>query len=316
MLEAVYALSLGVSFRGTDRELIAHGEDWFRLEGWCDEQHRLFTYRLQNEVAEKQFTLDGAKKMRLSHKQKIPVVLFEPEHLRLLRGSPSQRRDYLDTLLSRLWPDFSWTKHQFERVLTQRNNVLKRRLLPSQRADQLFVWDVQFADLAQQLVERRRALLTRIGRDISAVYSAIAQRPSDVVPAYECTVPGGNYRDTLLRLLDERSSIDAERGFTTIGPQRDDFTFTLGGVPAATSASRGEVRSLVLALKIIELRLFDEQADSAPILLLDDVFSELDSTRRRALAELARTHQTLITTTDADAITSHFAGDHHIITTD
>ena len=127
LLEALYVLSSGGSFRGQDRDLLRRGEEWFRIEGAYDQQQRIMTFRLQGDSVEKQFTLDGAKKARLTHQQRVPVVLFEPDHLRLLRESPSKRRDYLDTLLVRLQPDYSWLKHQFERVLTQRNAILKRR---------------------------------------------------------------------------------------------------------------------------------------------------------------------------------------------
>lgn len=316
MLEALYVLSHGTSFRGSDRDMIAHGSPWLRVEAVYDDQHRQLTLEHQpGGTVDKQFILDGVKKARLTHQQRLPVVLFEPDHLRLLRESPSHRRDYLDILLGKLQPDFTWLKHQFERVLLQRNNILKRRLPPLQRDDQLFVWDIKFAELSEQLVRRRRALVAIFDAQLSDMYSRIAQRTHHVELTYQNTVPQEDYRAGLLKLLQQNVGRDSERGFTTIGPQRDDMQLLLDGALAASAASRGEIRSLLLSLKIIELQLLREQHDSTPLLLLDDVFSELDAARRQALAQLAHDYQTVITTTDADAIAQHFLNGYQIIAT-
>lgn len=317
MLEALYVLSHGTSFRGTDREMVAHDSDWFRLEAAYDGLQRTMTCQIEPQgKLDKQFTLDGVKKARLTHNQRLPVVLFEPEHLRLLRASPSHRRDYLDTLLAKLQPDYTWLKHQFERVLLQRNNILKRRMPPALRDDQLFVWDIKFAELAEQIVRRRQELVAKFAAEMSEVYSNIARREHKVTLTYESTVPGEDYRNTALRLLQQNIQADSDRGFTTIGPHRDELIVRLDAATAATSASRGEMRSLLLALKIIELRMLHAFFDTPPLLLLDDVFSELDSGRRQALAQLAKDYQTLITTTDADAIVEHFLEGYHVIATE
>lgn len=307
LLEALYVLSHGTSFRGADREMVAHGNDWFRLHAVYDGLERTLTCKLESpSVIDKQFTLDGVKRVRLTHNQRVPVVLFEPEHLRLLRDSPSQRREYLDGLLVKLHPDYSWLKHQFERVLLQRNNVLKKHLSAVMRDDQLFAWDISFADLAEQIVRRRRELVAMIGSRISEIYSDIARASHTVVVQYEQKIAGDDYRAALLNALQTTVQHDSDRGFTTVGPHRDELIVLLDGVPALAAASRGEMRSLLLALKIIELEMVAEQSDTTPLLLLDDVFSELDTSRRKALASLANKYQTLITTTDADAVVGHF----------
>ncbi|MGH7196917.1 MAG: DNA replication/repair protein RecF [Candidatus Saccharimonadales bacterium] len=315
LLEALYVLSTGSSFRTNDRDLVQHGKNWFRIEALWDAEQRILKYQLKDDGIEKQFRLDGVKKARLTHAHRVPVVLFEPDHLRLLKESPSARRDYLDTLLVKLQPDYSWLKHQLERVLLQRNNVLKRRLPRAVLDDQLFAWDIKFAELAEQVSERRRELIATINQQIGNVYSKIAHKDSRVEMSYESQISALSYRSGLLKRLSETIERDVERGFTTVGPQRDDFSLALNGAPAATAASRGELRSLLLALKIIELRLLAQQQDTTPLLLLDDVFSELDTSRRRALAELAKEYQTLITTTDADAILKHFLDGYKIIAT-
>ncbi len=316
LLESLFVLSTGSSFRAHDRELLMHDREWFRIDGAWDDQTRVLTYRALGDKIEKQFIIDGAKKARLTHAWRVPVVLFEPDHLRLLRSSPTSRRDYVDGLLTKLQPDFTWLKHQFERTLLQRNNVLKKRLPPTVRDDQLFVWDVKFADLAEQVVVRRQQLIAQLNMRLADVYSTIAGKKSTAELTYQSTAEQLDYRAALLRALQQSIERDHLRGFTGVGPQRDDFSIALNGEPAAATASRGEVRSLLLALKMIELTLLESRADQQPLLLLDDVFSELDTSRRRALASLARQYQTIITTTDADAVAQHFGNDYQRISTE
>lgn len=315
LLEALYVLSTGSSFRVADRALLQYNQAWFKLQSQWGEQERVLTYQLRQEKPEKQFSIDGTKRLRLSHQQRVPVVLFEPDHLRLLSGSPTARREYLDAILTKLQPDFAWAKHQFERVLTQRNNLLKRRLPAAQLDDYLFAWDIKFAELAHLLVQRRLQLLNQCNARLSQVYSKLAQTKSSVLMAYKSAVPQENYQAQVLGLLSQNRQADVDRGFTTIGPHRDDFGLQLNNAPAELAASRGELRSLVLSLKIIELELLAQQSEVAPLLLLDDVFSELDTARRHALAKLAQSHQTLITTTDADVIRQHFLDECQVIRT-
>lgn len=316
LLEAFYVLSNGGSFRAADRDLVRRDCNWFKIEGIWGEQKRSLAYQLrQDGKIEKQFDFDGAKKARLTHKYSVPVVLFEPDHLRLLRGSPSGRREYLDTLLAKLYPDFTWLSHQYERVLQQRNAILKRHFSAQQREDHLFAWDIRLAELAQQIVLRRQELLAQCNERLASVYSLIAQKPSRLGAQYVTSVPGDDYQASLLQLLHSNVERDVERGFTTFGPHRDDFMVTLGDAPVANSASRGEMRSLLLAFKIIELEVLAKHNDKTPMLLLDDVFSELDATRCRALAQVANAYQTIVTTTDKDNIGRYFLNEYAVIET-
>lgn len=315
LLEALYTISTGTSFRGADRDMVRHGDEWFRIEAKYDDDTRVLTYSLEGQ-SPKHFSLDGIKRSRLSYQQKIPVVLFEPDHLRLLSGSPSSRRDYLDSVLARLQPDFSRVRSQFERALLQRNNILKRAERRSAALDdQLFVWNIKLAELAEHIAERRLGLIAYINQHIDELYSHIADKPSQVHLEYETDLQPARYKETMLSELTARLDVDIMRGFTSVGPHRDDFALHLNGARSATSASRGEMRSLLLTLKMIELELLRDQHAHPPLLLLDDVFSELDSVRRRTLATLAQSYQTIITTTDADVVKDFFSGNYTIIET-
>ncbi len=316
LLEALYVISTGTSFRTADRDLVKHGSDWFRIEAQFDDDERILTYSLVDTQSPKHFSLDGIKRVRLSYQQKIPVVLFEPDHLRLLSGSPSARRDYLDSVLSRLQPDFARARSQFERALLQRNNILKRAERRSQALDdQLFVWNIKLAELSENIAERRLGLIAFMNEHIDELYSHIADSPSKVHLEYESDLAATQYKQAMLHQLDAQLDKDILRGFTSVGPHRDDFALHLNGARSSVTASRGEMRSLLLTLKMIELDLLREQHLHPPLLLLDDVFSELDSVRRRTLAALARPYQTVITTTDADIVKDYFDKDVSIIKT-
>lgn len=307
LLEALYVVSTGSSFRAADRALVRHGAPWFRIEAAYDDDTRVLTYSLEEMQSPKHFNLDGVKRVRLSYQQKMPVVLFEPDHLRLLSGSPSARRDYLDGVLARLQPDFARTHSQFERALLQRNNILKHAERRSEALDdQLFVWNIKLAELSEYIAERRLGLLAFINERIDSVYSRIADAPSAVHLEYVSELAASRYKQAMLSRLESQLDKDIQRGFTGVGPHRDDFAVHLNGARSEVTASRGEMRSLLLTLKMIELELLNEQNLHPPLLLLDDVFSELDSARRRTLAALARPYQTVITTTDADIVKNYF----------
>ena len=222
----------------------------------------------------------------------------------------------MDSVLARLQPDFSRVRSQFERALLQRNNILKRAERRSAALDdQLFVWNIKLAELAEHIAERRLGLIEYINQHIDDLYSHIADKPSRVHLEYETDQQPDRYKETMLSELTARLDADIARGFTSVGPHRDDFALHLNGARSATSASRGEMRSLLLTLKMIELELLRDQHTHLPLLLLDDVFSELDSVRRRTLATLAQSYQTIITTTDADVVKDFFSGNYTIIET-
>lgn len=316
LLEALYVISTGTSFRAADRDLVKHDKPWFRIEAQYDDDARTLTYNLTDTQSPKHFKLDGTKRVRLSYSQKIPVVLFEPDHLRLLSGSPSARRDYLDSVLAKLQPDFARARSQFERALLQRNNILKHAERRSAALeDQLFVWNIKLAELSENIAERRLGLIAFMNERIDGLYSHIADAPSKVCLEYDSELAIDNYKQAMLSQLDAHLNRDILRGFTSVGPHRDDFSLYLNGARSSVTASRGEVRSLLLTLKMIELDMLSSQHTHPPLLLLDDVFSELDVSRRHALSQLASTYQTVITTTDADAIVPHFRGDYKVIET-
>lgn len=311
LLEAVLVAARGQSYRARDNELVMIDKPWARLDAVADGDSR--TVKLEAEpVFKKSFIINDQVLTRLSLQKTLPVVVFEPNHLLLLHGSPELRRSYLDDVLEETVPGYTATRRHYRRVLAQRNALLKRGLAVAER--QIFPWNIRLSELAGQIVRQRQELIERLNQTAGQIYSDISATKTDVVLEYDSQWHADQYESHLLKKLESQLEIDAERGFTTAGPHRDDLAVYLNHQPAATTASRGETRDLVLLLKIMELHLLAGARQQPPMFLLDDVFSELDSKRRQALVQFLAPYQTLITTTDADVVEQYFTKTARLIT--
>ena len=312
LLEAVLVLARGTSYRAKDSELVSFGQPWSRLDGHNETNGQRTVKIVQEPIAAKTYEIAGKSFKRLSLVHSLPVVLFEPNHLRLFSGGPERRRDYLDDLLEQTTAGYGTVRRQYKRTLAQRNKLLKQTGHISQT--QLFPWDVRLSQLAGQVVRARGELVNGINADITELYDRLSQTTTKVSVTYDNHWPVEAYESRLLKKLEASQADDRQRGFTGSGPHREDLLATFNGRPAQEVASRGEVRTAVLALKIIELKILEAARDGqAPLLLLDDVFSELDGKRRHALTDYLAPYQTFITTTDADIALQHFAEKTNVI---
>ena len=313
LLEAVLVLSRGGSYRARDAELIRLGKPWSRLDGYFGTLSRAVMLQRgpTGERSAKTFVLANKNYRRMPLERTVPVVFFEPNHLQALTRDPQHRREYFDDLLERTELGYKRTLSSYRRALAQRNALLKQG--KSRAAPQLFAWDVRLSQLGEKIVTSRVRLVGLINESLSASYSRIAGKKTKASLIYGHQFRPGNYSSRMLAKLESNSRLDFERGFTTVGPHREDIELELNGQPISLVASRGEIRSLLLALKIFELGLVEKARDEKPIFLLDDVFSELDGARRRALVKYLKKYQAIITTTDADAVLTHFSGEHTLI---
>ncbi len=306
LLEAILVLASGGSFRADDSNLIQFNRPWARLDGnFIDGARTVKLEKTSEEKASKSFIIDGKTTKRLSLQNSFPIVLFEPEHLQLISREPKTRRQFFDDLLIKLNPNYKTTLNDYKRALAQRNALLK--FASPNKPDQLFVWNVRLSELGSKIAVMRQQLLEDINQQISETYSHIAKKPSQVKLLYITKLDRGNYASSLLRKLEDTIRLDKERGFTSSGPHRDDFNFLLNDKQAASAASRGEVRSLLLALKVFELQAVRVTYEQVPILLLDDVFSELDKARQGELIKFFIDTQVIITSTDNTSISQQIS---------
>lgn len=312
LLEALYVLAQTKSFRAKDVDLIRHGQNFFRIEGTHPEGSISLIYQPTGKP-NKRLLYDQTKRPLIRHLGTVPVVLFEPGDLLLINGSPSLRRRYLDSILCQTDPIYLRALTNYSRVLRQRNSLLENFGLASIK-DQIFAWDVNLTNLAVELYNRRQNFITYLNSVIGQSYDDIAGEAADLSIEYLPSVAATDYAESFMDALVANLTRDLAAGFTTIGPHREDFRIRFKNNDMMTIASRGEVRSAVLALKLAELGYLEERLNRPPLLLLDDVFSELDVSRRHYLTKKLPGYQTLITTTDAD-IAREIEQNHTVIKT-
>ena len=225
----------------------------------------------------------------------LQVTVFAPDDLALIKAGPQGRRNSLDDLLAALHPRHDALRSEVERIVRQRNALLKQAAgnprPPADVMTTLDVWDQKLAQTGEALADARDDLVGALDPHIQAAYAQVAERSADVAASYHRSWTG-----PLSGALGSSRSDDLRRGVTTVGPHHDDLLISLAALPSRTHASQGEQRSLALAMRLAGHRVVTGTIGSAPVLLLDDVFSELDPDRAEALLGSLPEGQTLLTT--------------------
>jgi len=290
VLEAIYLALRGKSFKGVDKEILRRGAEFFRAEiDLADVQKVIIRY----DGSKKSFEIDGRKSLRLPKKNRYPVVLFEPDDLYLVGSSPSRRRDYFDELFKQVNDAYGVALSKYNKALKQRNDLLKEETVA---ADDLFSWNVMCAHYGAEVLHRRVENLAKINAEMTDNYRSIAKNDDRCSLLYLGEVVDEN---EYLAILEKNFERDKYLGHSSFGPHRDDYEFEFNDKKADGSASRGEVRSMILALKFIEARILETEVGKKPVVLLDDIFSELDSSRQRHLVNNFKDYQMIITSTAA-----------------
>lgn len=298
LIEALYIALQGSSFKGLDGDILQRDAPWYRIDvQYVDNTTRTVKFDPSRATGRKQFVVDGKTNYRLLQKFKHPVVLFEPDDLRLLSGSPARRRQFIDTFISQLDPQYSVKLRRYERALKQRNALLKQQASDGA----MFAWDVSLSDYGAYIMARREEFIRRLDERLNDVYRSIAHTEDVVNAAYSHSSSDGGDAQKLLAQLHVHTERDKLLGFTSVGPHRHDVSFHFNGSPALSTASRGEVRSIVLALKFLEVEIIESLTGKKPVVLLDDVFSELDKARQNYLVNSLEHNQIIITSA------THFA---------
>ena len=304
IIEAIYIALRGTSFKGSDNDVLRYDSPWWRIETEFDNfTKRTITFDAEKENSRKKIVVGEKITSRISMKDKYPVVLFDPDDLRLLHGSPARRRQFIDRFISQLDPIYQNATRKYERALKQRNNLLKK---PNISRDELFVWDIALSEYGAYIIEKRIAFIEKINSQLNDQYNSIADSHHVASVHYSNTYIG-DIKQKLLNDLHARIKRDRLTGFTSSGPHRHDVIFKFNNYLALDVASRGEVRTMVLAIKFMEVEIIEQITNVKPIILLDDVFSELDGSRRKAITKYLKDYQTIITTTDADVVKKGFA---------
>lgn len=292
LIEAVYIGLQGTSFKGSDNDILRQDAPWYRIDVEFGDHRRSVKFDPHRPSGKKQFEIDEKKHFRLPVQSRYPVVLFEPDDLRLIHGSPTRRRAFLDHFIKQLDPLYDNALRRYTRALQQRNSLLKQSSISP---DELFVWNVALAKHGAYITEARKKWIEQLNTRLTKVYRDIAGTDDTIKLKYTSANTSVS-EQSLLNLLHKNHTRDQALGFTSIGPHRDDFEVYLNTSLAEAVASRGETRSIILALKLIETQLITDTIGHEPVVLLDDVFSELDETRQKRLSRL-KNHQIIITST-------------------
>lgn len=300
VLEAVFALATASSFRtNVASDMIRNGEVLAEVHGVVLSGER----RVQVDLTLARGVRNTTKRMLVNGQRPssraelsgaLPLTVFTPEGVDVVRGAPEHRRAFLTALLTDVQPHDAELMERFSRVLTQRNALLRSlegsRPSGSQESE-LEEWSRDFGAISEAVVARREKLLGDLEPLVAEFYRELSQTSQDIGVRYE-----RSWRGELSAALEAAASDDRFRGYTTIGPHRDDIQLLLEGRDARRQASQGEQRSLALALRLAGHELIHRERLVEPLLLLDDVFSELDPVRSARLLTLLPRGQTLVTT--------------------
>lgn len=296
VLEAVTYLSTLQSFRGSPREaMVRRGAERAILRAETLVEGRTVIIEAEISASGRARTMVNRQNVRRRGDlhQALRTTMFSPEDIGVVRAGPGERRHFLDETLAVVDPKAARAAEDVDKILRQRAALLRtsgRRLTP-EVADTLDIWDTRLDAAGTVLVEAREQLVVELAPIAGAHYSRLAGTVTEVGMTYVRSWSG-----RLVAALSESRTKDVERGVSTVGPHRDELELTVQGLPSRTHASQGEQRSLALALQLAAHQLATERLGSAPVLLLDDVFSELDPFRSRALLAGLPPGQALLTT--------------------
>ena len=305
ILESIYILSNGKSHRALKMQELrnwATDKNYFVLKTEVNKHSRKFTIEIRLENDSKGFFVNGVKKTKAAELMDfINVVMFSPEDLTLIKGSPSERRKFLDNHLSQLNPQYLHYLKQYEKVLAQRNNLLKSIRGRMATGDSLDIWNEQLWEYGSKIIEKRIAVLKKFSPLIKEIHFKIAEGEKlDITYLSSIKLDNlANIKESFKKMTTSSVNEEIKRGVTLIGPHRDDLGFFINSRSIQKYGSQGQQRTTVLSLKLTELELLNKEKGEYPILLLDDVMSELDLKRRQYLLRFINDKiQTFITTTN------------------
>ena len=304
LMEAMYLCCVGRSQRtAKDRELVRWGEEAAYVQAdvrRADGPRRVGVALFPSEQKKKKITLNGETVKRIGELMgQVNAVLFSPDDLRLVKDGPDARRRFLDMEISQIRPAYFYALQRYVRALNQRNGLLHALQAGKEEtlASTLTEWDELLATYGASIVDHRLRYLERLSEKARQVHSALSGERETLSLRYAgCDASA----EAIKKILFSARSDDFRRGFTGYGPHLEDYKLFINGKDARAFGSQGQQRTVALSLKLAEIEVMREETSETPILLLDDVMSELDVARRRMLLSYLGGVQTMITCTHLD----------------
>ena len=304
ILEAIYLFSHGRSHRTkSDTEMIKFGSDFMKLFLEFSDKDRCYKSYLQlSRNGKKTININNVPITKLSMLMRyLNVVMFSPEDLQVIKGAPLLRRHFLDEAISQLYPIYLKRLISYHKNLAQKNNLLKKmRFSEKSNSDMLDVWNEQLAIDGSFIMKYRADFIEKLNTFASYIHSEICGENLNLLytPSIDCDIIN---KDNFYTKLSSVSQREIENGSSLYGIQRDELRFFIGDKEIKNYASQGQQRTAVLSLKMAQMELIKDIRGEYPVLLLDDIMSELDSSRRAYLAGKIKEKQVILTCTDLES---------------
>ncbi|MFA4930870.1 MAG: DNA replication and repair protein RecF [Patescibacteria group bacterium] len=317
ILEAITVLATTKSFRvNKDRVLINKGADFAKImakysrgEVDIDEEVRLILG--SGDDFKKELRLDGVVVRALDVLGKLLVVIFSPDEIDSFFTQPALRRRWMDLVLSATDSDYAYCAAVYKKVVANRNKVLKRLAAKQTNQNELEFWDTKWASLASVIIGKRRKLIDFVATRVGDFYNGLFGGQGEVEVYYEQTCRSGDLEGELREILSSQRGRELRYGTTMAGPHREDLVVKMNGVVMADWGSRAQLRMTLLSLKLSEGEYVYEVTGIKPVLLLDDIFSELDHNNRGRVMDYVGGYQVILTTTSLEGIDK--AGEYNVI---
>ncbi len=308
ILEAIYVCAVGKSHRqAKDNELVNFRSNGYFIEIDLIKKDRSYKIEVGFRDKEKKIKVAGNELRRVGELPgKLVVVMFSPDDLRMVKDSPAYRRRFIDILICQLYSSYLFSLQQYYKILNQRNSLLKQIKINPQLKSTLGIWDEKIAENGSKIVCQRNEFIRKIALSSKSIHDKLTSGKEELQIHYKNSliekrldaVSEKMLKQKIMEELQEFRDLDIRRGFTSAGPHRDDIEIMINKREAGKFGSQGQQRTAVLSLKLAELDILREEIQENPVLLLDDVFSELDQKRQEFLEEYIKDIQFFITSTD------------------
>lgn len=296
ILEAVYLAATTKSHKGSkDKEIIRFGMEEAHIRTYLEKEGVETRVDMHlRKAGSKGIAIDGQKIKRAADLLGLcNVVFFSPEDLGIIKNGPSERRRFVDMELCQLDNVYLYNLNNYNKIVNQRNKLLKDMYMSPGLKETLSVWDMQLVAYGCKIIERRKLFIKQLNDMIYEIHKRLSGGKEELVIKYEPDTPVEDFENKLFINMDR----DMKLKMTSVGPHRDDFAFMINGVDARKYGSQGQQRTAALSLKMAEIELVKKITNDTPVLLLDDVLSELDSSRQQLLLSVMGDIQTIITCT-------------------
>lgn len=299
ILEAIYLSSTTRSHRGSkDKEMIHFG---------CEEAHikTVISKQKKHTTVDMQLRKRNAKGIAINHVPirkaadlfgTLNVVVFSPEDLQLIKKGPLERRNFINQTICQIDKVYVYDLSYYHKALEQRNKLLKDIYFHPELKDTLEIWDMQLIESGRKLIKRRRELIDDLNKKIKPIHASITAGKEEIEVIYNANTTEEEYEQQFIKNRDR----DLKEALTHVGPHRDDISFMVNGIDMRHFGSQGQQRTTALSLKIASIDLIWQTVNDLPVLLLDDVLSELDRDRQTLLLQYIKDIQTIITCTGFD----------------